>query len=128
MQLIQCTGKLQKEMGLKKADLVIDEPTFSYLGPWHANLIYINRSKCVLFVNDKTLFNFIVTDLSRAQIRQLSEMFIGTLRCVLADEGFEDSAIEKIRREYEEIRYTKTSSKSILGSMNDLAFHYKFHI
>lgn len=125
MQLIRCTAKLQKEMGLKKADLMQDEPGFSCMGPWHANLIYIDRRKCVLFVNDKTLFNFIVADVSRTQIRQLSELFIGTLHCVLVDEGLKDSTIEKISHESHEIRYTKSSSKSILGSMNDLAFQYK---
>ena len=64
MQLMRCTKKLQKEMGLKQSDLCEEEPRFSYLGPWHANLIYIDRRKCVLFVNDNTLFNFIAPDLS----------------------------------------------------------------
>ena len=58
MQLIRCTKKLQKEMGLKQSDLCAEEPCFSYLGSWHVNLIHFDRRKCVLFVNDKTLFNF----------------------------------------------------------------------
>ncbi len=49
MQLIHCTNKLQKEMGLKKADLCEVEPKFSYLGSWHANLIYVGGRKCILF-------------------------------------------------------------------------------
>ncbi|RZB30702.1 MAG: hypothetical protein SRB1_02982 [Desulfobacteraceae bacterium Eth-SRB1] len=28
----------------------------------------------------------------------------------------------------QEIEYSNTNSKSVLGSMNDLAFHYKHHI
>ena len=72
MQLIRCTGKLQKEMGLKKTDLLEAEPHFSYLGSWHANLIHIDRRKCVLFVNDKTLFNFIAPDVYRTEIRNLN--------------------------------------------------------
>ena len=65
MPLIRCTRKLQKEMGLTPADLVDDEPRFSYLGSWHANLLYIERKKCVLVANDKTLFNFLMPDLTR---------------------------------------------------------------
>ncbi len=57
MQLIRCTKKLQKEMGLKQSGLCTEEPRFLYLGPWHANLIHIDRRKCILFVNDNTLFN-----------------------------------------------------------------------
>ena len=87
MQLIRCTKKLQKEMGLKKNDISEDEPSELYLGSWHANMIYIDRKKCVLFVNDKTLFNFIVPDLTRVQIRELSNIFKVNLACVLATEG-----------------------------------------
>ena len=75
MQLIQCTKKLQKEMGLKQSDLYVEEPRFLCLGPWHANLIHIDQRKCVLFVNNKTLFNFIAPDVSRAQIRELEKLF-----------------------------------------------------
>ncbi len=31
-------------------------------------------------------------------------------------------------REYEEIALAKSSSKSVLGSANDIAFHYKYSI
>ena len=55
MQLIRCTKKLQKEIGLKQSDLCTEEPRFSYLGSWHANLIHIDRRKCLLFANDRTL-------------------------------------------------------------------------
>jgi hypothetical protein len=128
MQLIRCTGKPQKEMGLKKAEICGVEPKFSYLGSWHANLIYVDRRKCVLFVNDKTLFNFMAPDVSRAEIRNLSVLFKSYLPCVLSDAGFNASATEKIMSEYDEISYAKTKSRSVLGSMNDLAFHYKYHI
>ena len=128
MQLIRCTGKLRKEMGLKNSDLWDAEPKFSYLGSWHANLIYIERKKCVLFVNDKTLFNFIAPGVSRSEIRNLDVLFKSLLRCVLSEEGFDGSAKEKIMSEYDNISYAKTKSRSVLGSMNDLAFHYKYHI
>ncbi|MDI6687573.1 MAG: hypothetical protein QME06_05055 [Desulfobacterales bacterium] len=128
MQLLRCTKKLQKEMGLKKSDVSENEPSESYLGSWHVNLIYIDGKKCLLFVNDKTLFNFIVPDISRAQIRELSRIFKATLECVLSAEGVPEMAKTKIMSEYELIQYANTNSKSVLGSMNDLAFHYKYHI
>lgn len=115
-------------MGLKKSDLLDEEPSFSYLGSWHANLIHIDRRKCILFVNDKTLFNFIAPDVSRAQIRELKVLFKGFLQCVLAEEGVKVTAREKIFSEYDEVKYANTKSKSVLGSMNDLAYHYKYRI
>ena len=128
MQLIRSTKKLQKEMGLKKSDISEDEPKELHLGSWHANLIYINRKKCLLFVNYKTLFNFIVPDISRAQIKELSNIFRVNLACVLAAEDVSKRAKRIIISEYTSIQYTNTKSKSISGSMNDLAFHYKYLI
>jgi len=128
MQLIRCTTKLQKEMGLKKTDLFAEEPRFSYLGPWHANLIHIDRRKCVLFVNDKTLFNFLVPDVTRAQIRELDKQFKGYLSCVIADAGISEADRARILSEYAQVGYANSNSKSVLGSMNDLAFHYKYSI
>lgn len=128
MQLIQCTKKLQKEMGLKKSELTESEPIFSFLGSWHANLLYIDRRKCVLFVNNKTLLNFIVTDVKKVDIKDLGKLFREFLSCVLSSEEISKSVKEKILMEYRELGYSGTSSKSVLGSMNDLAFHYKHHI
>lgn len=128
MQLIRCTKKLQKEMGLKQSDLCAEEPRFSYLGSWHANLVHIDRRKCVLFVNDKTLFNFITPDVSRMQIRELDKLFKKYLSCVLADAGMAEANRGKILSEYDDVGFANTNSKSVLGSMNDLAFHYKYSI
>jgi hypothetical protein len=115
-------------MGLKEADLARHEPDVSLLGPWHANLIYIDRKKCVLFTNDKTLFNFLVPDVARGQLKELDKLFRSWLECIVSDEGFDFELKEKILSEYQEIGYSDTTSKRVLGSMNELAFHYKHMI
>jgi hypothetical protein len=134
MQVIHCTSKLQKEMGLKKADLCEVSPKFSYLGSWHANLLYIDRRKCILFANDKTLFNFIATDVSRAQIRDLGDLFKGLLRCVLSDEDFIESVQEKILFEYHELGFAglyfsgdeaEESIDSLAVELHPLAYNMK---
>ena len=126
MQLIRCTAKLLKEIGLSPTRLQHQEPKFSFLGQWHANLIYIDRRKCVLFVNDRTLFNFIVPHARREQIRALDEMFQSWLACVLSAEGISDDVISRILSEYDEIEFGKSSDRSVLGCANDIAFHYKY--
>lgn len=128
MQILQCTAKLRKEMGLKKGDLTDLMHEASPLGAWHANLIYANRRKAVLFVNDITLFNFIAINLKREDIKKLSDVFRENLSHILAVEGFSEEVIEIVMAEYTSIQYAKTNSKSVLGSMNDYAFHYKYHI
>ena len=128
MQLIRCTKKLQKEMGLKNAALIQQEPTPTVLGSWHANLINIDQSRCVLFVNDNTLFNFLIPDVTTVQFHQLDTLFRDFLRCILAEEGFDKTTANNILQEYTEIGFANTNNKSVLGSMNDLAQHYQYHI
>lgn len=78
--------------------------------------------------NDKTLFNFIAPDVPRATIRELDKLFRNYLNCILADEDFAEAERTRILSEYEEIGFANTRSKSVLGSMNDLAFHYIYSI
>ena len=107
------------------------EPTVvgqSGLGPWHANLVYIDRQKCVLFVNDATLFNFIAPGVTRAEIRELGRLFRSWLQPIVAEEGLSQQSLERVRREYAEVGYGRSTNRSVLGSMNDLAFHYRYGI
>ena len=128
MQLIRCTAKLLKEAGLKPAESQQEDPPFSFLGQWHANLIYIDGRKSVLFVNDRTLFNFILPDVTRAQFRDLPECFLSGLSCVISAEQFPEDVKKRIMEEYEHLALAKSSNRSVLGSVNDLAFHYKHSI
>ena len=115
-------------MGLKNDALVQQDSMPSLLGSWHANLIIINQRNCVLFVNDKTLFNFLIPDVPKEQFRRLDTLFRDFLQCILAEEGFDKTTTDKILQEYAEIGFANTNNKSVLGSMNDLAYHYQYHI
>jgi len=128
VQLIRCTAKLRKEMGLKKTDLCEGEPVPPGLGQWHAHLIYIMRKKCVLFVNDRTLLNFIQPDVRREQIRKLDELFREMLPALLSEKGLTPEQVDAIMSDYETITYGKSNNRSVLGSMNDLAYHYEIHL
>lgn len=81
-----------------------------------------------MFANDKTLFNFIAADVSRAQIRDLEKLFKDYLLCVLAEAGIAETDRIKILSEYDRVEFANTSCKSVLGSMNELAFCYRYHI
>jgi hypothetical protein len=124
MPIIHCTEKLRKEMGLKDADLAPVDLFSETLLSWHAHLIYINRKKCVLFVNDKTRLNFIVPDVSKANIKELGNLFIGMLHPVLAQEEFTEQQRNFIAGNGKPIVFAKTSSKALLGNIKHLTYHY----
>ena len=115
-------------MGLKASDLAGDEPAETTLGNWHVNLLLIDRRKCVLFVNDRTLFNFIAVGVKKPQLRELGALFMMNLSRALLEEEISLDILNGILAEYKYLDYAATNSQSILGSLNDLAFHYKRYI
>ncbi|MFC1926065.1 DUF6933 domain-containing protein [Chloroflexota bacterium] len=118
MGIIRCTRKLLSELGLKSGDSAGQS---AGIGSWHANLLWIERRKCVLFTNDQTLFTFIVTGMKRPQFENFSEVFRLNLFKNLAN-NVSQKQIEYMFSEHRELLITKTNSRSVLGSMNDLAF------
>lgn len=117
MILIQCTQKLLKEVGQEYKEVVI--PTFP-LGCWHANLITIDRRKCVLFTNDPTRYSFLVPCLRKPDLQRLDHVFRQNFFRCLVNEGIAQEDFEKALEEIQEIGFTRTSNRSILGTMNEI--------
>lgn len=99
------------------------------MGSWHANIIFINRKKCVVFVNNKTLINFIITGLRKSDFMNLMEIFRDHLRNFLNNNHIPDDIKTEIAREYtDSLAYSPTHSKVVLGHLNDLVENYKIQM
>ena len=128
MLQLRCTGKVQKELGIKPTELSeIKEPN-STLGNWYVNISTIDRRKTFLFVNERTLLSFILYGVKKSNIPHIHETFVKALNQLLLMEGVDYPILNKINDEYLHLEYTKTNSRSILGSMNDLMYLYKHFI
>jgi len=128
MRFIRCTKKLLKELDVSLVEPdKIPLPTEG-LGNWYANLLRIDRRKCLLFTNEKTLYTFLIPKILKANLKNIEEEFLINLSYNLQNEGFGMDVINKVMQEYQEIGFAKTVSKSVLGSMNDFAYHYEFQI
>ncbi len=82
----------------------------------------------MLFVNEKTLFTFLIPGIKRSYLKDIKDLFINNLRLNLAFLGIDLSSIQEICEPYKEYTISKTSSKSVLGSMNDYARCFKAKI
>ena len=124
MQLIRCTKKLQKRLSLSNDEFMKHESSGDILGPWHANLIAISGSPAILFANDRTLLNFFIDINPHGPVHHFHKNFVAMVSCLLADLGVRDATREYLIQEYTEIGFAPTNNRRVLGSMNDLAFHY----
>lgn len=128
MLLLRCTVKLLKEVGVKNADLANNIQIIDPLDSWYVNLLHLDRRKCLLFTNEKTLYSFLVPGVKKANYKDFGLLFRENLMLNLKYEGFDDGKVRKLLNGYEDYGFTKTQSRSVLGSMNDMAFCYKYHI
>ena len=122
MVTIRCTTKLLKELGTKPTIAPAQPPSLS---DWHANLLRVDRKKCVLFTNDLTLYSFLIHMVKTPLSGGFGELFrLGLLKSLMSD-GLDNPQARHMLVSQGSIMVAKTNSRSILGSMNDLGFQIK---
>jgi len=116
MLVLRPTAKLAKRMGA--ATLPCDAKSTGRLGDWYANLLYISRLQIVLAVSEKTLLPAV---LRAKDVAALPEFLPAAVGEVLSTIGVPQVAIERELREMEQVIFSKTANRQVLGSMNDFA-------
>ncbi len=115
MTVLRCTQALLAELRVKRDPRVAEDD----IG-WHANLLLIERYRCVLFTHDETLFSFFVCSPRRPNLEFFPEVFGQGLFKALLRSGFSQGQVETMLDTTREIRYAKTSNRRVLGSMNEM--------
>jgi Domain of unknown function (DUF6933) len=125
LRIIHCTKKLLKELDVPLVEPdKIPQPTEG-IENWYANLLRIDRRKCLLFTNEKTLYSFLIPRVLKQNLTNIQDEFLINLNLNLQAEGFGIEVINRVMQEYQDIRFAKTASKHILGAMNQIAFEYE---
>jgi hypothetical protein len=125
MRIIHCTQKLLKELDVPLIESDKIPSHTEGLGNWYANLLRIDRRKCLLFTNEKTLYSFLIPKVLKNDLENIEEKFLISLSHNLQYEGFELDVINRVMQEYKEIGFAKTASMKVLGAMNQLKFEYE---
>jgi hypothetical protein len=120
--LIHCTQKLLAEI----PDRAIDPAASGE--SWHANLLRIDRRKCVLFTHDRTLYSVFAPALKKPEFEHLDEVFGQRLFKALMWDELPQTQIERMLEACRMIRFTRSSNRSVLGSMNDMRFQIGWYI
>lgn len=89
---------------------------------WHANLIKINRRKCLILMNNQTGLNLTLFGLRKEQFDNLDEVIKGSLNQLLQVLELDPSIMFQMLNAADDIVYTKTTSRQVLGLMNELKY------
>jgi hypothetical protein len=114
MFTFRCTQKLIKRLSLP----VISNPPnpTTQLGDWYGNVLLIRHKQLMMFVSDRSLLPVIMP------IRERQNLLINfqkRLSTLLIQLGIEEQLVSDELDQMDEFVIAPTTSKSVLGSMND---------
>ena len=120
MITLRCTRKLLKLVG----GVTVEHPPVptSVLGDWYANVIPTVAGDLVVFANEKTLLSvaFPVEVLD-----SLKPLFVARVYNLLRMIEVPEEVASQECDEMKEIEFAKTASRSVLGSLGEIALHYQ---
>lgn len=114
---IGCTKKLLDELGCKPFEARTENPIFS----WHANLLTINRRKAVLLINDDSRYPVLLFGLKAANFKILNKLIVLAIKETFLAEGFSPEIVEKYLNDAGTVTFTRTTNRSVLSTMNQIA-------
>ncbi|GGC96817.1 hypothetical protein GCM10007216_29500 [Thalassobacillus devorans] len=118
MMQIGATAKMAKE--LKREIQSADSVEVPKIYQWHMNFFTIQRRKCVLLMNDETGLNLTLFGLKQEQFKNIDQVLMGSLRELLRLLKVDQTIIDDFLEAGQEIVYTKTHDRRVLGMMNEV--------
>jgi Domain of unknown function (DUF6933) len=125
MVLLRCTSKLLKVLGIRPASLQDREPDGSW-EEWYANLLWIERRKCLLITHGRTLFSVFVPDVVKTDITPLGPFLSRQIWFSLITEGLPSTTFGAL--DPEGLEFARTADRRILGCMADQAFGCEYEV
>jgi hypothetical protein len=101
---------------LGKRDLVLADDAAKH-EDWYANIVWIDRRKCLLLTHAATLFPVFVADVRARDLRPPGPFVVQHIVAALADEDLPVDALGPL--DPDGVRVARTASRQMLGFMND---------
>lgn len=120
MLTLRCTQRLLTKLKRKAAPDA--PPSTTRLGDWYGNLLYVNKKQLALIVSEKSLLPVLIP---ASDLADLPGTLTAALTTLLGAMGAPRKAIEAEVAQMQELSFGPTSSRSVLGSMNDMAWGVK---
>lgn len=113
--ILRCTKKL--------LDVIRPEELATH-GPededWYANLLVLDRRKCLLLTHAGTLFTIFEPDVRASDLKATKNLIVGLIGRELLAERLPADVFGDLWAD--ELLIAKTADRSVLGCMNDMAF------
>jgi hypothetical protein len=113
--VLRCTAKVLNLLGARPRDLVTSEPADD---DWYANLLWIERRKCLLLAHAGTLFSVFIPGIRKADLLPIGPTVVSLIHDQLRIEGVPVDRFGVL--DPNAVELGKTASRSVLGYMNEI--------
>ena len=120
MVTLRCTRKLYKFLEIEPVET--PEPPTGALGDWYANLVPTYAGDLIIFVNELSLITVAIPVWESDRLVPLFRIRVENLLLMI---GVPQKAIDRELKHYDSVQFSRTASRSVLGSMNDSAWNYQ---
>jgi hypothetical protein len=113
--MLRCTGKVLALLRVSAPAPAVGETSEE---DWYANLVWVDRRKCLLVTHAGTLFSVFVPNVTAAGLRPIGPLVVSAIETALRAEGLPVDTLGEL--DAQEVTVAKTADRRILGTMNDL--------
>jgi hypothetical protein len=114
--LLRCTARLLDLLGKREIRVADDPPGDD---DWYANVLWLDRRKCLLLTHAGTLFPVLVADIHKRDLQPPGPFVAAHIAAALADERLPADLLGPL--DPDAVRIARTASRSTLGFMNESA-------
>jgi hypothetical protein len=118
-----CSLKLSKILNLEKTENVVS----NFETDWSSHLFSVAGKKWIIFVHKKTLYSFVLMDVLKKDLQNLSFLFTEMLIAQLNRDEILTPNFENYLREFDQIANicTTDNDSKVMGSLNNFIYHIK---
>lgn len=121
--IVRCTRRLLDLLVGPALTLTEPPPTDE---DWYANLLWLDRQKCILLTHAGTLFSIFLPGVRTGDLRPIGAYVVEAVEAELRSESLPPDTFGRL--DSEAVRVAKTASRSTLGFMNEMAVHLRYQV
>jgi len=121
--IVRCTGKLLTLLGRRPVTLPTPAPSDD---DWYANLLWLDRRKCLLLVHSGTLFPAFGADVRQGALTPIGDAIVGLVHTELVEEGLPSDTFGDL--DPAAVILARTASRVVLGYMNEMAKYCEYFV
>jgi hypothetical protein len=121
--VLRCTRRLLKMLDVAPGALAEVPPSD---GDWYANVLLVDRRKCVLVVHSSTLFSVFAPAVTKAAVKPFGPFVVRAIEAAVVEERLDVDTFGEL--EAGQVEFARTASRSALGCMNELGHQARWII